>query len=339
MRLRLAPALAAVSVLGFLGWMILSDPDASDAGDSQAGADSTDALHQAGTQRSAVPCDVPLRWRVARIDDEFGLDTGEATDAVRAAAAVWEEHVDAPLFQHDTTGGFPIRLVFDERQERTQERIQREEDFQRERRQLERQRAELEEQRRMHDRLQDRYEERMSDFQRRLESYNATVRRWNERGGAPETVLPEMRQREEALEDERGEVEALEREVEASRRALNDAEERFSRRVEAHNRRADALERAFGPVAVESGLYREAVHTENDRVASVQREIRIYRFDDLADLQLVVAHELGHALGLGHADASGALMSAEYGRDSEARTVTRLQSADVELLRSRCPDL
>ena len=67
---------------------------------------------------SGAPCAVPLQWRVTRVDREFGIDIAQATEIVREAAALWQGAAAQPLFAYDEAAGFPIRLVYDERQER-----------------------------------------------------------------------------------------------------------------------------------------------------------------------------------------------------------------------------
>ena len=64
------------------------------------------------------------------------------------------------------------------------------------------------------------------------------------------------------------------------------------------------------------------------------KEITIYQYQDLADLILTLAHELGHALGLAHVDDPKAVMY-ELLSDQDLDTLT-LSSADVRALHTAC---
>jgi hypothetical protein len=269
---------------------------------------------------SDVPCDVPLAWRVARVDDGFGLTTAQARAAVQSAADLWEAALDRPLFVNDPQDGFPIRFIFDERQARTQDRLAREHELRLSGERLDRAVLALRERDARRARAQAEYGERLRDHVHRADEHNQTVRRWTERGGAPRAVIEGLNAMGAELEEERAALESSRDELEAELVALREDERRVEQMFEEREREIDAVEAAFPVTPVEAGLYREAVRREDGRLISVSREIRLYRFDDEEDLRLVAAHELGHALGLGHRDEEGAVMNEEY-RDTEGTAV------------------
>lgn len=336
MKLPLESAAAGVAVLGLLAWIALAVSDR--AGSPRADDPAAGPSVQDATEASAVPCAVPLAWRVDRVDGSFGLTTEDARRAVRRAASRWEEAVGRSLFVHRPDIGFPIRLVYDDRQARSRDRREREEELDRIGRRLDDQRRDLEEEVERHERMRARLQERLDDFRRRLGRHNDSVRAWNQRGGAPEPVAEEMEAAREALEAERAELQERERELDALQRSIQEQSDRYNRDVREHRERIEDAEEAFPAERVESGRYRETVEREDGRVVSVDREIRIFRFDDRNDLERIVAHELGHALGLEHTDAEGALMSREYGRQGDAGGA-QIRPTDLELFEEVCPRL
>jgi hypothetical protein len=294
---------------------------------------------QSRTGGSEVPCAVPLTWRLARVDRDFGLDEARATAALRQAAAMWEERAGRALFREDPANGFPIRLVYDERQARTDERAGREAELRDERARLDAAGEELKRRGDAHAAARATYSERQREYDRRLEAYNAEVRRWNEAGGGPQEVATRLDSVGRALRADREAIESERRPLERDLEGLQREVDRVNRANADHARRADAFARDSPAATVQAGEYREAITMEGRRVVSVSREIRVYRFADAEELRLIVAHELGHALGLGHSDEPAAVMSAAHDSGAAAAGGAVVHAADLGLLRATCPGL
>ncbi len=60
---------------------------------------------------SAIPCNVPLRWRIEAEDPSAQTRVAGLHGAVRGAIRLWEEAVERSLFQAHETEGFPVVLM------------------------------------------------------------------------------------------------------------------------------------------------------------------------------------------------------------------------------------
>lgn len=279
------------------------------------------------------PCTTALPWRVATVDPRFGLPEEAVEAAVGRAAALWDAAAGRTVFVHDADDGFPIHVLFDERQEEVLERNRRLGELDPVADALLAEQATLQERADRLTRQGLRLEEDARVFTARQAEHNRQVARWNTGTRGSEKERNELLQETASLariqQDLLGRRASFDRDQSEVLDALRD----LQARIDLHNREAEAFDREFAGGLVESGRFVGV--TRNGAV--VEREIRIYRFDGEDDLTLVLAHELGHALGLGHIQGPRGIMTEVAHADGPSGAALQVTAEDMALLEGLCP--
>lgn len=275
--------------------------------------------------RTHAPCARPIAYRLDRVDPRFGLTAEEARDALRRAEALWRAAAGRELFSETPSAALVVSLVYDDRQQTTQA-TQR---LQRSLRETESSHAAFSQ---AYGAARATYEARARDYQdaqaaflRRSQEYNGRVQQWNARGGAP----PDL---QAALAAERAQLEAEQGQLDAERVAVNELAATANTLAAQSNALADRHNRGATTFNALYGAPRQFHKGEFNG-----REITVYQFGDAGDLALLLAHELGHALGLEHVDDPAAVMHAVA--SGQAVEPLALAPADVAAIRARCPAL
>lgn len=291
--------LAPVAVLGLLAHAALGNPN-------------LDAYNP-----FLETCAQPITYAITGYDARFGLSEEEFAAAVTEAAALWNESAGRTVLALDENPDVTVHLLYDERQRAVElgERIGGEQD-------------EYEQMKEGVDTLSDRflrertaYESGVRTYERDVREYEQEVEMWNARGGAPPAAYEELEREKERLERRRI---SLGKEVEE----LNALADIIQTRVEELNALADQTNRKVSTYNKTLGHdFDQGNYVEDD----AGKRITIFTFEDDMELQRVLAHEFGHALGIGHVEDAGAIMySYNIGNTLE------LGEADVAALRSIC---
>lgn len=272
-------------------------------------------------QQTAI-CRNPLGYSLGNFDTRFGITEDKFINTVKAAESTWEKGIGRELFQYNSSAPFKVNLIFNERQAVTIEAVGSE-------RTIETSRASYDALVREYNNLVILYKQRVdghnfwiSQFEQRLAEYNRKVAHSNSKGGASPDEYDQLQQERKALEAQKTELDkkgidlnALAARINGLGDQVNSLAQRLNLDVKVHNRR-------YG----EPRKFDQAEYRGN--------EINIYQFDGISDLQLVLAHEFGHALGLDHVNNPVSMMY--YLMDKQNLMNPQLSQEDIAAFKTRC---
>ncbi len=272
---------------------------------------------------SAYLCPIPIKYGVGEIDDRFLITKEEVRDILLEAEAVWEGPTNRDLFVYDKEAAFMVNFVFDERQQlvRTEEEWRTNLDEQ-ERIGLE-MAAKVKNLSEEYKRLEADYLKQRALYESQLDIYNKKVESYNEQGGVPREVFAEMKQEQDYLSGLLSKLVSAEQILSQTADDINTQGEQSNKIIEDYNAGVERYNEIFGS---------QYTFTQGD----FRRErINIYKFTDKAELVRVMAHELGHALGISHVEEEESVM---YYLTKEQLGSTVLSIQDLEALVDICGD-
>ncbi len=248
-----------------------------------------------------APCERPITYALGSFNDKFGLSKQSFLGAIKEAEAIWEKPIGKELFAYKESGNLKINLIYDYRQEATSILkslgiVVRED------------KASYNELKVKYDALNVEYlgvkadyDKRVASFKEREDSYNAQVDYWNKRGGAPKKEHDLLEEQRVALEAELTEIQKIET-------SLGEYIDKINSLAIALNSLVATLNLNVGKYN-EIGASRGEEFTEGDyQTIGTEQKINIYEFSNHDKLVRVLAHELGHALGLPHVEDPKAIM-------------------------------
>lgn len=259
-------------------------------------------------------CQAPVSWRIGRLDPAFDLTLEQAEQAAHAAAAQWNAAMGVELFRYDSVDGFPINFAYDERQQQLLQQALLQRNIARYDSNIDQRGANLMQQ-------SERLKQKQQQFAQQNQQFAAAVAAFERKA---QQVTAANRK---ALQQEQQQLNARQQQLQQQASALN-TEQQSLLREQRYLNDTVADRNALLPLQVPAATTAEVGVMA---IKGRQRSMTIYAYKTLTDLQLTMAHEFGHALGVGHTEGAASVMHHQLNTAQ-----SRLTAEDIQALKMQC---
>lgn len=277
---------------------------------------------------SQYKCDIPVTYAIGNVDSRFGVSPEKFSALVQEAEKRWETALGRDVFQMKADGRVKINLTYDERQMTTEylkkigadiksdkQKIDESmDDYKSLAAQLEQKKSSFNADSKKYEQAKNDYTDDANQYQKDLNNYNQNVSAWNANGGASGGDYSRITQQKKDLDQQYDDLKNQESDLKKMFDSLEKKRQEVNVLVAKVNSLASATNKIAGKTNEEVANYNQTqaqrgefetgLYVNNQGVESID----IFQFADDQDLLAVLIHEMGHSLGLAHAQNQSDIM-------------------------------
>ncbi|MEK7461751.1 MAG: matrixin family metalloprotease [Patescibacteria group bacterium] len=247
-------------------------------------------------------CDRPIEYGIGTFDRRFGISYQTFLSALAEAEAILEKPIGKELFMYSPESDeLAVNLIYDYRQETTGVLSSLENVVTKDEVAYRTLRSKYVSLKAEYENVKSIYNAQIELFNEKNSDYEQRVKVWNRGKRTSNTELEQLETARLALENEATELKLLETRLNQMVNEINHLVGLLNNLVKSLNLNVEAYN-TIGALRGETfvgGVY---------QITEDVQEINVYEFSNRDKLVKVLAHELGHALGLEHVDDHEAIM-------------------------------
>ena len=226
------------------------------------------------------PCGQPIEYTIGIISPTYQLSEAKLKKILSDIDQAWSSAAGKELFRYNENAGIKVNIIYDEQQRFLDEEKSISSRIQHEKRSYKIAEQKLSQ-------LKERYTQIKKEYDDALAEYKKMMKK-------PSTQI-------------KNDVARQAYEVEQKRKELNDLAQQLNKKVEVMNGISDRIDKMVANYNADFDTTRE--YNQGDYQKNItDASINIYSYRDLHELKLVLAHEMGHAIGLKHVENSESIM-------------------------------